>query len=565
MKHSLTLLLHPFRKQLAVAISLQIIAGLSSLIPWIALSKLADLWQTKTADQTLINYWLIALVIFIFIGLTAQALALHMTHLIDATFCQQLRSKLIKHLQQLPLGWFVKQGSDGVARLANQDVRALHQLIAHAPTDITQLFVLPLAVFSYLLWVNSSLLLFAMLPLIIAGVGFMVLRSSLFKASVLARNKSMEQLMANYGEFSSHLLLARQYPQAGIQTMVAASANKFDKAFSQWVNKVGKLAAIIYVLLGSPFLLAWVILGMLLLDNTTIPLSQCCLFILLIRAMAAPIQALGHGGDALQSAYRAADRLHHVLSLPSLPVGTSQQIPNKAQMTIDQLSFCYEDKPILQDISFTLKEGTTTAIVGPSGAGKSTLLLLLARFMDPNEGLITLDGIDIKQLPSSVLYQHLSIVLQDPPVLSISLADNIALFNPKASMEEIREAANRVCLDQKINSLPKGYDTVYGQDITLSGGELQRLALARSLLLPNAVLLLDEPTSALDPLTKQALQQVFYMKGKTRLIISHDLLQASYADHILVMDQGKLIAQGTHQQLLINNSLYSQLWAKHHV
>lgn len=561
MKHSLTLLLRPFRKQLAVAISLQIIAGLSSLIPWIALSKLADLWQTKTADQTVINYWLIALVIFIFIGLTA--LALHITHLIDATFCQQLRSKLIKHLQQLPLGWFVKQGSDGVARLANKDVRALHQLIAHAPTDITQLFVLPLAVFSYLLWVNSSLLLFAILPLIIAGVGFIVLRSSLFKASVLARNKSMEQLMANYGEFSSHLLLARQYPQAGIQTIVAASANKFDKAFSQWVNKVGKLAAIIYLLLGSPFLLGWVILGMQLLDNTTIPLSQCCLFILLIRAMAAPIQALGHGGDALQSAYRAADRLNHVLSLPSLPLGTSQIIPNKAQMTIDQLSFCYEDKPILQDISFTLKKGATTAIVGPSGAGKSTLLL--ARFMDPNERLITLDGIDIKQLPSPVLYQHLSIVLQDPPVLSISLADNIALFNPKASMEEIREAANKVCLDQKINTLPKGYDTVYGEDITLSEGELQRLTLARSLLLPNAVLLLDEPTSALDPLTKQALQQVFYMKGKTRLIINHDLLQASYADYILVMDQEKLIAQGTHQQLLINNSLYSQLWAKHHV
>lgn len=560
MKHSLNLLLRPFRKTLSIAIILQIVAGISSLIPWIALSQLADLWQVKTANDQAINYWLIVLIISISIGLICQALALHITHLIDANFCQQLRLKLIKHLQQLPLGWFVKQGSDGVARLANQDVGALHQLIAHAPTDITQLFVLPITIFSLLLWVNSNLLFFAIIPLLLSFIGFMLIRSSLFKNSVITRNKAMEQLMANYGEFSSHLLLARQYPHAGIQYNVATSAEKFNEAFSQWVKKVGKLAAINQVLLGSPFLLAWVILGILLIGSQTIALSQCCLFILLIRAMAAPIQAMGHGSDALQSALLAANRLNQVLTIPSLSIGNSQQIPTSAQMTITDVNFSYEDKAILQHISFTLKEGTTTAIVGPSGAGKSTLLLLLARFMDPSQGQITLAGIDIKQLPSEVLYQHLSIVLQDPPILAISLAENISLFNPNATIDEIKQVAKSVCLDDKINSLPKGYDSIYSQDIVLSGGELQRLALARALLLPNAVLLLDEPTSALDPLTIQALQQVFYMKGKTRLIISHDLLQARHADHILVMEQGNIVAQGTHQQLLTNNSLYQQMW-----
>ena len=465
--------------------------------------------------------------------LGCQALAAHLAHRVDADLCNDLRLRLLAHLQRLPLDWFGRQGPDGVARLVEQDVRALHQLIAHAPNDLSNLLVVPLVALLWLAWLHPWLLLFCLLPLVLAAAGFLLLRSACYRDQVLRRNAALERLSADYGEFAHNLLLARQYPGAGIQQGAEASAAAFGEAFGAWVKRVGHLAALVYVQLSTPWLLAWVLLGALVLDALGVPLAlgQACAFLLLLRALAAPVQALGHGGDALLGARAAAGH-------------------------------AYEGVEVLADIDLELKDGSLVALVGPSGSGKSTLLHLLARYMDAQRGELEVGGLALKDMPDAVRHRHIALVGQQAAALEISLADNIALFRPDADLQEIRQAARDACLDERIMALPRGYDSVPGRDLQLSGGELQRLALARALLSPARLLLLDEPTSALDPQTaRQVLRDLRERGGgRTRVIVAHRLAEVSDADLILVLVAGRLVERGEHAALLAADGAYARLW-----
>ncbi|EKA50478.1 ATP-binding component of ABC transporter, partial [Pseudomonas aeruginosa ATCC 700888] len=298
-------LLRTYRWRLAVAMGLQALAGLCSLLPWMLLAWLAEPLARGQAQPALLALVLLAVLAW----LGCQALAAHLAHRVDADLCNDLRLRLLAHLQRLPLDWFGRQGPDGVARLVEQDVRALHQLIAHAPNDLSNLLVVPLVALLWLAWLHPWLLLFCLLPLVLAAAGFLLLRSARYRDLVLRRNAALERLSADYGEFAHNLLLARQYPGAGIQQGAEASAAAFGEAFGAWVKRVGHLAALVYVQLSTPWLLAWVLLGALVLDALGVPLAlgQACAFLLLLRALAAPVQALGHGGDALLGARAAAE------------------------------------------------------------------------------------------------------------------------------------------------------------------------------------------------------------------------------------------------------------------
>lgn len=553
-------MLRPFRGRLGLAIGLQAVAGICSLLPLIALAQLADSLRQAPPLAPSALAWVALAVGASALWLCGQTLALHLTHQVDADLCDRLRMRLAEHLKRLPLGWFARLGPDGVTRYAEQDVRALHQLVGHAPTDLVNLLLIPLATFAYLLWSLSGLALWCLLPLALGALGYWRLGSAHYREDVEQRNGAIQRLFSDYSEFASNLGLVRQFPDAGIYRRVREAVEHFDQRFSHWVSRAGHLAALIQVLLSAPWLLAWVVIGALWLGD--VEAAQVCAFLLLVRAMAAPVLAMGHGFDALNNARESARRLQAVLNTPPLAEPDAPQSPQDASVEMLDVSFSHADQPILRSINLRLEPGTTTALVGPSGSGKSTLLGLIARFMDVDSGQVRVGGVDVRQMASGELQQQLALVFQQAGALRLSLAQNIALYRPNASEAQIRAAAKAACLDSWVMGLPKGYASVVDEDVRLSGGEVQRLAIARALLSRAAIMLLDEPTSATDPQTERALRSALQddAAGRTRLIVAHRLDTIRHAEQILVLCEGRIVQRGRHADLLAMDGVYRQLW-----
>ena len=235
----------------------------------------------------------------------------------------------------------------------------------------------------------------------------------------------------------------------------------------------------------------------------------------------------------------------------------------KGEVEFKNVGFAYEaGHPILKDVHFKAMPGEVIAIVGPTGAGKTTLLNLLVRFFDPDSGTVLVDGHDVRNLRIVGLRQQVAMVLQDPFLFPLSVADNIAYGRPGATRAEIMDAAVSANADEFIRRMAKGYDTVIGErGVTLSGGERQRLSIARAFLKDAPILILDEPTSALDALTEQHLLDALErLLGRTTFIIAHRLSTIRRATRILVLERGELVEQGTHDELATAGGLYSRMY-----
>jgi ATP-binding cassette subfamily B protein/subfamily B ATP-binding cassette protein MsbA len=235
----------------------------------------------------------------------------------------------------------------------------------------------------------------------------------------------------------------------------------------------------------------------------------------------------------------------------------------RGEVSIEAVSFGYQPgRAVLHDVSLSAAPGETVAIVGPTGAGKSTLVSLVPRFFDPWSGRVCLDGTDVRDLRVQSVRAQVAIVLQEPFLFPISVADNIAYGRPGASLGDVEAAARAANAHDFVSRLPEGYDTVVGErGATLSGGERQRLSIARALLKDAPVLILDEPTSALDAETEHLILEALerLMAGRTTLLIAHRLSTIRDADHIVVLSEGTVVDTGTHDELMGRNGLYARL------
>ena len=291
----------------------------------------------------------------------------------------------------------------------------------------------------------------------------------------------------------------------------------------------------------------------------TLPQILACTLIALVLPNA--MMSVANITWSYQLAGSAAIRLVELMDTSSLEEPAHpQEVGDDHRIVVEDLAYSYGETQALNGVNLTLEPGTLTALIGPSGSGKSTLAQLIARFDDPSEGSITLGGIDIRSLSADDLYRNVSFVLQDAMLLNTSIRRNISLSKPQASLEEVRAAAKAAQIDAFIMSLPKGYDSVIGTDCELSGGEAQRLSIARALLIDAPVLIMDEATAFADPDSEVEIQRALsgLIEGRTVLVIAHRLNSVIGAHQIAVMDEGKIVAVGTHETLL-NNKQYRAL------
>ena len=291
-------------------------------------------------------------------------------------------------------------------------------------------------------------------------------------------------------------------------------------------------------------------------------------FLSYLASLYEPLNSMTYLASAYQLGAASADRVLEILNEEPETV----DLPGAKEPTLrefiryEEVTFGYEpDRPVLKTVTLEARRGQTIAIVGPTGAGKTTLVNMLLRFYEPWSGKIIVDGTDLGKVQVRSLRQQIGLVLQEPFIFPITIAENIAYGRVTATPQEIAAAAEAANADDFIRRLPEGYDTVVGErGATLSGGEKQRLSIARAFLKDAPVVILDEPTSALDARTEALLLDALerLMSGRITFIIAHRLSTIRHADHILVMDNGEIVEQGTHDELLERDGLYATLYSK---
>lgn len=558
-------LLRPYKLRLAFGVAGMAISAVMMLAIGWGLRHIVDRAFADNSGQVLDN-GLLALLAVILLMAGAVYMRIKLVYYVAERVIADLRKKIYAHLLTLDPSFFEQHKTgDQVSRI-NADTTVLQMVIT---------MNLPMAFRHGLMLLGSIAMLCVVSPQltgsVLIAVPLIIGPILWFGRKVRARSRDSQARLGDASAYGQETL-------QGIQTIQSfgyeAEAGKrfgglaediFIAAMKYVSFRALLTAYVIFTVFGAIGLVLWsgghqVLQG-------TMSAGDLSAFIFYAAIVAAAVTAMSEALTDFSRAGGAADRIIALLETEPVLKTAGAVMPPKITGTIafDRVSFKYPTRPdihALNDVSFSVKEGEAVALVGPSGAGKTTTFQLLQRFYDPHAGSILIDGLDIAQCDPHDVRRHLSVVAQDAAIFSMSVADNIRLAKPEAGDDDVRHAAELAQAHEFISALPQGYNTMVGErGNRLSGGQKQRLAIARAILKDAKILLLDEATSSLDAANEVAVHAALknLMQGRTTLIIAHRLSTVQNASRIIVLENGRVAAEGSHAQLYGKDALYTHL------
>jgi ATP-binding cassette subfamily B protein len=540
------------------------VSALAGMAPLIAVVEIA---RRLLAGDTDVWPIVVAALIALAVKQAGTFTAGVMTHLADINVSFRIRRELLGKLGRLPLGWFTDRNSGVVKKTVEDDVAALHRLIAHSIVELTAAAVPPVAALVYLVTVDWRMALIALSP--VAG-GLLAYRRAM-AGSTTRYPEFLEWLARLNGaavEFVNGIGVIKAFGAPGLAGRRFREVSRsFAGFFLDWAKSTSRDGVVAETLLSPPSILAVVAAaGGALTAAGALPLESFIAFLVFGTVITAGLITVVMSMQPLVAAVEAARGIRELLAGPELPLPAEPVVIDRGAdhpaVRLRDVVFRYGETVALDGITVELAGGTLTALVGPSGSGKSTLAKLLPRFDDPVGGSVELYGIDLRRLDPAELYRHVAFVFQDCDLLAVSIRDNIRLARPEADDAAVRDAARKAQILKRIERLPRGLDSVAGVDADLSGGERQRVCIARAILADRPVLVLDEATAGADPDNEARIQDALseIAADRTVLVIAHRLTTIRGADNIVVLNDGRVAEEGTHPQLLANGGLYARLW-----
>lgn len=557
------------RGSLAGIIALAIVGAASSVVPFIAIVELARtlLPSIDGAPVDAGRVWAIVIVavVALVVSVAAAFLSGMVGHFADAELQHSLRRRIVRHLQRLPLGWFDQRSSGSARKLVENDVVALHQLVAHSIQDVLTAITVPVISLVYLFLVDWRMALAALVPLVLIVVLFPVMMRGAGEKYV-QYDQATQTLSDATVEFVQGIAVVKRFGQVGrSHRRYRDATGEYSRFVGEWTRETAVVFTIVELIASPIVVLAWLLTAAvwLVVNGGASPVDVLP-GLLLGLGLTGPFMKLGASGQFLRNAGKAQQSLAAFFALPAITQPDSPQTPEGGSVEFREASFSYDgDHRVLHEIAAACAPGTVTALVGASGSGKSTLAKLVPRFYDVDAGTVEIGGPDVRQVASRALYRQVGFVFQDVQLLRASLRDNIRLTRPDASDQEVVAAARAAQIHDRILRFERGYDAVVGEDANLSGGEAQRVTIARALLADAPILVLDEATAFADPDSEAAIQRALstLAADRTVLVIAHRLHTIVGADQILVLDGGRIIERGTHAELIAAGGRFAQMWA----
>ena len=553
---------------------LSAISAVIVLIPFICIWQIAyEIIKVfpNISEATNLSMYGLRAVIFSISGIVVYFGALMCTHLAAFRKARNMKIEALNHLVKLPLGYFQENGSGKIRRIINECSIQTESFLAHMLPDLTGAAVTPVATIILLMVFDWRLGAVSILPIAISMYFFNKMMGKDLANSMKEYQNALEDMNNEAVEYIRGVPVVRTFGQTIFSfEKFHNSIEKYKKWAINYTMRLRIPMCEFTVSINSVF--AFLTLAAVILVDSAVNsnkfISDLIFYIVFTPIMTVVMNKIMFSSENFLLAKDATKRINEILNVKELNTVEGNGELKNTDIKFEKVIFAYEgaNTNAVNNVTFEIKEGSKVALVGPSGGGKSTIASLIPRFYDVNSGKITIGGVDIREIPNSKLMSIVSFVFQNTNLFKTSLLENIRFSKPEATREEVIAAAKAAQCEEIFEKLPNGIDSIVGsKGVYLSGGEAQRIALARAILKDAPIILLDEATAFADPENEYKIQKAFekLIAGKTVLIIAHRLSTIKNADEIFVINKGEIVEKGSHNELIDKNGVYKKMWLEY--